>query len=72
MCPGEKTLWEKLTICLLMNNLRAEMMQSGSTDLSRHHRLEIGLCSLHSNPDAKLKKLYCMRHVKAETVSEIS
>ena len=71
-CVRGAGLWEKVRICLLMNDLRAEMMQSGPVNLSRHYRLEIGLCALHSNPDAKLKELYSMRRGKAEAVSEIS
>jgi len=45
-----------------MNSLRTEMMQSRPNNLSRLYRLESGLRALHSNPDAKLKEFYSMRH----------
>lgn len=65
-----EVFWKKVRIFLLLNTLRAEMIQCGPTNLCRHHRLQTDLCALHSNPDAKVKELYSMVHVKTKTISE--
>lgn len=53
-----EAFWEKVRICLLLNDFRADIMQSRPTNLSRHHRLQTGLCALHSNPKAKIKDTF--------------